>query len=102
MRTNWIAAAVLTVLPICHAADVSKLLYPVSARRGGVQGTVRFNVLVRLNGSIGKMITVSGPAVRDWRYEPTLLNGRPCYVLTAIGVNFTLSRRVRRSREEAA
>ena len=38
MRTNWIAAAVLTVLPICHAADVSKLLYPVSARRGGGAG----------------------------------------------------------------
>ncbi|HEY1496284.1 MAG TPA: energy transducer TonB [Candidatus Solibacter sp.] len=76
-------------------------VYPVSARRGGVQGTVRFNVLVRVDGSIGKMIAVSGPAalvqaaaqaVRNWRYEPTLLNGRPCYVLTAIDVNFTLSR----------
>jgi protein TonB len=76
-------------------------VYPTSARAGGVQGTAQFNVLIMPDGSIGKMVAVSGPpvlveaaarAVRNWKYEPTLLNGRACYILTAIDVNFTLSR----------
>lgn len=30
-------------------------------------------------------------AVRQWVYEPTLLNGNPVEVITQIDVNFTLS-----------
>ena len=29
-------------------------------------------------------------AVREWRYQPTLLNGEPVQVVTTIEVNFTL------------
>ncbi len=31
-------------------------------------------------------------AVKQWRYQPTLLNGEPVEVITTITVNFTLSR----------
>jgi protein TonB len=31
-------------------------------------------------------------AVRQWRYEPTLLNGSPVEVLTVIDINFTLTK----------
>ena len=30
-------------------------------------------------------------AVKQWRYQPTLLNGNPVEVITEIDVNFTLS-----------
>jgi protein TonB len=30
-------------------------------------------------------------AVRQWVYQPTLLNGQPVEVVTQIDVNFTLS-----------
>jgi periplasmic protein TonB len=30
-------------------------------------------------------------AVKQWRYQPTLLNGEPVEVVTQIDVNFTLS-----------
>ena len=30
-------------------------------------------------------------AVRQWRYEPTLLNGKPVEVMTEIQVNFVLA-----------
>jgi protein TonB len=30
-------------------------------------------------------------AVRQWVYQPTLLNGQPVEVITQIDVNFTLS-----------
>jgi TonB family protein len=74
-------------------------IYPPAARNNGVEGTARLSVLIGLDGAIVKMAAVSGPpelitaaaqAVRNWRYEPTLLNGRPCYILTAIDVRFTL------------
>jgi len=29
-------------------------------------------------------------AVRQWKYQPTLLNGEPVEVVTQIDVNFTL------------
>jgi protein TonB len=29
-------------------------------------------------------------AVRQWRYSPTLLNGQPIEVVTAVVINFTL------------
>jgi hypothetical protein len=31
-------------------------------------------------------------AVKQWRYQPTLLNGETVEVITQIDVNFTLSR----------
>jgi protein TonB len=30
-------------------------------------------------------------SVRQWRYQPTLLNGEPVEVITEIAVTFTLS-----------
>ena len=30
-------------------------------------------------------------AVRQWVYQPTLLNGQPVEVMTEVDVNFTLS-----------
>ena len=76
-------------------------VYPPVAKNAGIQGTARFDVLVGTDGKIVRMVVVSGPeelvraaaaAVRNWRYEPVMLNGRPCFVLTKIDVNFTLSR----------
>ena len=75
--------------------------YPEEAKRNRISGTAQFSVLVGPDGGIVKMIALGGPtelvqaaadAVRKWRYEPILLNGKPCYVLTAVDVNFTLSR----------
>jgi hypothetical protein len=76
-------------------------VYPVVARDVGISGTVRMTALVGLDGSILHLHPESGPtqliagsveAVRQWRYKPTLLNGRPCYVITIIDVHYTLNR----------
>ena len=76
-------------------------IYPASARRDGVQGTVQMTALIGLDGKIVYVRADSGPselippsveAVRQWEYRPTLLNGKPCYVETRIDLNFTLSR----------
>jgi protein TonB len=74
--------------------------YPPLARQARIQGVVRFNAVIGRDGSIQNLTLVSGhpllvpaatEAVRQWRYQPTLLNGEPVEVVTVIDVNFTLS-----------
>ena len=77
-----------------------KPAYPPLARQARIQGVVRFNAVIGKDGSIQNLTLVSGhpllvpaatEAVRQWRYQPTLLNGEPVEVVTQIDVNFTLS-----------
>jgi protein TonB len=74
--------------------------YPQLAKTARVQGTVRIQALVALDGTIRNLQVMNGPpllvkaaldAVSQWRYQPTLLNGSPVEVITEIDVNFTLS-----------
>ncbi|MBC7839972.1 MAG: TonB family protein [Nitrospiraceae bacterium] len=74
--------------------------YPPLARQARIQGVVRFNAVIGKDGTIENLTLVSGhpllvpsatDAVRQWRYQPTLLNGDPVQVVTQIDVNFTLS-----------
>jgi len=75
--------------------------YPDIAKQRGITGTVRMTALLGLDGSVLHLDLVSGPpelveaslgAVRHWAYKPTLLNGKPCYVITVIDVNYQISR----------
>jgi TonB family protein len=74
--------------------------YPKEARKKGISGTVRLHVIVAKDGSIKQLEVVSGhpllqqaalDAVRQWRYQPTLLNGAPVEVDTTIDVIFALN-----------
>jgi TonB family protein len=60
-------------------------VYPPDARQARLEGTVKLHVVVAANGEIQSFRTISGPeslaqaamlAVREWRYRPTLLNGK--------------------------
>ncbi len=77
-----------------------KPVYPPLARQARIQGTVRFNAIIGKDGRIQNLTLVSGhpllvpaatAAVKQWVYQPTLLNGEPVEVVTVIDVNFTLS-----------
>ena len=74
-------------------------MYPPEAKRDRVQGRVRLNVLIGEDGSVKDVVLIEGepvladaaiPAVRQWIYNPTLLNGQPVEVVTQVDVNFTL------------
>lgn len=76
-------------------------LYPAEARQQRIQGTVRLEAIIDRQGAIYRLDLIGGhplladaalPAVRQWRYEPTLLNGEPVEVITMIDVNFTLTK----------
>jgi len=75
--------------------------YPEDAKRAGIQGVVKYTVLIAKDGTIANIQLISGhpllvpvstDAVKQWRYKPTLLNGQPVEVITQIDVTFTLAR----------
>jgi protein TonB len=74
-------------------------VYPQIAKTAHVQGTVLLHAVISKDGSVQELQYVSGPpllmkaamdAVREWRYQPTLLNGEPVEVETTISVIFSL------------
>lgn len=76
-----------------------KPLYPPMAKQARIQGTVRLEAIISKSGTIESLRVVGGhpllvqsalDAVRQWRYQPTILNGEPVEVATTIDVNFTL------------
>ncbi|MBI3280078.1 MAG: M56 family metallopeptidase [Acidobacteria bacterium] len=73
--------------------------YPPLARQARIQGTVRFNVVIGHEGSVQNLTLINGhpllvppaqEAVRQYLYQPTLLNGQPVEVITTVDVNFVL------------
>ena len=75
--------------------------YPVMASRMGASGKVLLGVRIGADGRVIGIQVLSGPsllsssavaAVRNWVYQPTLVNGVPAEVLTEVEVNFTLKK----------
>jgi TonB family protein len=73
-------------LQIGQLTNMVEPVYPPDARQARLEGTVKLHVVVAANGEVQSFRTVSGPeslaqaammAVREWRYRPTLLNGKP-------------------------
>jgi protein TonB len=73
--------------------------YPQMARLARIQGQVLLMAVINIHGEVDQLRVVAGlpllakaasDAVRQWRYRPYLLNGKPCEVETQITVNFRL------------
>jgi TonB family protein len=73
--------------------------YPQAAKRAGMQGAVVLDAIVGPQGSVERLEQISGPdtlaqaameAVRWWRYQPYLVNGRPVAVETTVQLDFRL------------
>jgi TonB family protein len=78
----------------------SRPAYPVEAKQARIQGVVKLNATIAKDGTIQHLEVISGhpllipaalEAVKQWVYQPTLLNGQPVEVMTEVDVNFTLS-----------
>jgi len=73
--------------------------YPLEAREKHIQGSVVLDVQVQGEGTVGNIDVVQGDpllseaaiqAVRQWKYQPYLVDGRPVESQTRITINFTL------------
>lgn len=90
------------------AGDVQRhnlihMVYPIYPQNYGngrlPSGTVLLHAVIAKDGTVKELKYVSGPqwlaksaidAVRQWRYRPTLLNGKPVEVDTTISVVYKL------------
>jgi len=75
-------------------------VYPPLARSARVQGRVRFQAVIGVDGHVQDPQLLSGPpllvraaldSVQHWIYKPTLVDGKPVEVITTIDVDFTLA-----------
>jgi TonB family protein len=76
--------------------------YPVEAARKGIEGIVRLDVAVGMDGTVRNVQVISGPAmlaaaavsaVRDWRYTETFLAGRAVETEQNVTMVFRLASR---------
>ncbi len=83
-----------------HLVNKVQPSYPPLARQTRISGTVKLHAIIGKNGVVEQLQVVSGhpllvqsalDAVRQWRYQPTLLNGDPVEVDTEIDVIFSLA-----------
>jgi protein TonB len=77
--------------------EAPKLVYPDAAKTAGVQGTVRLQVQIGIDGHVTEIKVLSGhpllvpaaiDAVKDYIYKPYLLNGNPVAVRTTVDAGF--------------
>jgi TonB family protein len=75
------------------------VVYPPEAQVAGVEGVVVAEITVNEAGAVtAARVLRSNPvldeaalsAVREWRYDPTIVNGQPVPVKMTVTVNFTL------------
>ncbi|HTM00215.1 MAG TPA: energy transducer TonB [Candidatus Omnitrophota bacterium] len=81
------------------AIEAPKPLYPEFARDAGITGRVVTQVLVKADGTVGRVRVISGikiladaaqEGLYRWRFRPAMAHGRPVAVWVEIPVNFTL------------
>jgi TonB family protein len=76
-------------------------VYPASMRAAGRAGIVPIDAVINTEGSVVFVRVLSanvhpdfaaaaGDAVRQWKFSPTLLNGKPVEVVMSVTVQFTL------------
>lgn len=75
--------------------------YPPEAKKKHIQGKVTLDATISEQGDITDLTVASGPealrqsaldAVKQWKYKPFLLNGRPVAVKTTINVIYSLQK----------
>lgn len=75
--------------------------YPEELQQAGVQGTVVIDAIISKQGDIistrvlstgvdARLSQLALNAVKQWRYQPTLLNGEPVEVITTIDIDYRL------------
>lgn len=82
-------------------ARLDVAVYPPEAMAAGIKGGVRAEVVIDPTGnvidakvlqSIPMLDEAALQAVRNWHFQPTLINGQPVPVRMTVTVNFTLNR----------
>jgi len=102
---NNAPAPVLQVVNVSQGVSEGLLIkktapvYPASALRMRMEGTVELQATISATGDISAVKVLSGDpslaraatdAVKRWKYKPYLLNGSPVEIQTQVTINFKL------------
>jgi TonB family protein len=87
-----------------HIIQKVQPIYPENARLNRASGTVVLKAVIAADGHVRSLEPISAPdpdlviaaiaAVRQWTYQPFLLNGEPTAITTTITVNFNMTSRL--------
>ncbi len=89
-------------LQVGSLANLVEPTYPPEAIEQKVEGTVKLHATIDANGNIQNLEAVSGPSalltasitsVREWRYNPTMLNGKAIDTQEEITLVYRLPRK---------
>lgn len=84
---------------VCYILNSENPIYPKEARLAHIEGVTKLILVIADNGSIAGVQSVSGDpllidsairAVRQWRFQPILLNGRPVEAEVPLSFTFTI------------
>ncbi len=98
-RTGGTATHVRGSQQMLKAVDLVKPAYPAEAKQQALSGTVKLQALISKTGDVAAVRVLEGApmlvaaavdAVKQWKYQPTNLEGAPVEVVTDIDVNFVL------------
>ena len=107
MATRYGQSLAAAMEPVSLSEELSQKLllqkvnpsYPVQAIKAGLQGSVVLEALISRDGVIRELKLVRGSlllgqaayqAVRQWRYQPLVVNGRAMEAQTYVTVDFRL------------
>src|ERR1700722_578396 len=86
-------------LHVGQLVNLVEPVYPSDAEKDHIEGAVKLHATIGVDGSIKDLQPLSGPpslfpaaltAVRQWRYNPTMLNGQPIETQEDISLVFRL------------
>ena len=86
-------------LQIGQLTNLVEPVYPPEAQKRGIEGTVKLHAVIGVDGTIESLEPRSGPepliqaamaAVRQWKYNPTTLNGKPIEMQEDVSFAFRL------------
>jgi TonB family protein len=86
-------------LQIGQLTNLVEPVYPPDAQKRGIEGTVKLHAVIGVDGTIQSLESRSGPepliqaamtAVRQWKYNPTTLNGKPIETQEDVSFAFRL------------
>ena len=93
----------LAAIPAARVVTQPRLIwsaspvYPTLAKQANIQGDVKIEITINESGHVTKTKAISGPAllqqpainaVRDWKYEPSTLDGKPVPTQLVVTVQF--------------
>jgi len=82
-----------------HLVSSVRPVYPAQAKQSGIQGDVIIEAVIDPSGKVSGMKVVSGPlllhqaamdALRQWKYEPAVLDDKPEPIRIVVTVHFRL------------